>query len=140
MKDKIIAVLEERCFYLFQPGDKEQVVITTRHLASKAGFNKTDEVLIATAASELATNILRYAQKGTMLVRIINTDNHTGIEIIASDQGPGIQNIELALQEHFTTTKKSLGLGLPSVKKIMDEFMIESRPGSGTDIQARKWR
>jgi len=140
MNDKNVIKLQEKRFYLSHSGDNEQVVITTRQLAAKIGFSRTDEVLIATAASELATNTLRYAQKGEMLLSQISCEGFLGIEIIASDQGPGIENIELALQEHYTTTKKSLGLGLPSVKRIMDEFRIESEVGKGTYVQVRKWK
>jgi serine/threonine-protein kinase RsbT len=138
--DKSTVIQEEQCFFLSHAGDHEPVVLTARRMAARIGFNSTDEVMIATAASELATNILRYAQKGEVCLRIINRHDRSGIEIIASDQGPGIENVELALQDHYTTTPKSLGLGLPSVKRIMDEFLINSDPDAGTYIAVRKWK
>ncbi|MEJ2165591.1 MAG: anti-sigma regulatory factor [Desulfobacterales bacterium] len=133
------AKYDERRILLFDRSDKEQVIITARHLAAAAGFDEVNQFLIATAASELATNIVNYAQKGELTLRIVQRDKRLGIEIIARDNGPGIRDIEQALQDNFSTTKGSLGLGLPSVKRIMDEFEIESRPGSGTVVSARKW-
>jgi len=130
---------ETHRFHLAQPCDNEVVVLVTRQTAKKAGFNPTDEFMIAVAASELATNILRYAGEGEITVSIIHNDGRHGIEIIALDKGPGIQDINLAMMEGFTTTEKSLGMGLPSVKKIMNEFEIESYPGVGTCVMARKW-
>jgi len=119
--------------------DNEVVVVMTRRIAKKAGFKQVDEVMIATSASELATNIVRYASCGQVIISIIGRGKKKGLEIIAIDEGPGIPNIELAMQEGFTTTKKSLGLGLSSVKNIMDDFSIQSQIGKGTHIVARKW-
>jgi len=130
---------ETHTFHLVQPCDNEAVVVVTRQTAKTAGFSPTDEFMIAVAASELATNILRYAGEGLITVSTIHNDGHYGIEIIALDEGPGIEDINLAMTEGFTTTKKSLGMGLPSVKKIMDEFIIISHPGMGTCVISRKW-
>ena len=130
---------DERRILLFDQNDKEQVIIAARRLAAAAGFDEVTQFLIATAASELATNIVNYARKGEVTLRIVQHDQRLGIEIIARDDGPGIRDIEQALQDHFSTTKGSLGLGLPSVKRIMDEFEIESRLGRGTVVTARKW-
>jgi serine/threonine-protein kinase RsbT len=132
------AKLETQTFHLAEPSDSEAVVVVARQAAKRAGFKSTDEFMIAVAASELATNILRYAGEGDITISIINNERN-GVEIIARDQGPGIQEIEQALQEGFSTTEKSLGMGLPSVKKIMDEFIIESSPGAGTCVMTRKW-
>jgi serine/threonine-protein kinase RsbT len=129
----------ERRILLSNQNDKEQVIIAARHLAASAGFDEVNQFLIATAASELATNIVNYAQKGELTLRIVQRTNRLGIEIIARDDGPGIRDIEQALQDNFSTTKGSLGLGLPSVKRIMDEFKIESQPGRGTLVSTRKW-
>jgi serine/threonine-protein kinase RsbT len=130
---------DERRIPLFDQSDKEQVIIVARQLAAKAGFDEVNQFLIATAASELATNIVNYAKKGEVTLRIVQRDERSGIEIIARDDGPGIRDIEQAMQDNFSTTKGSLGLGLPSVKRIMDEFKIESQPGRGTIVSARKW-
>ncbi|OIP47488.1 MAG: hypothetical protein AUK31_07045 [Fibrobacteres bacterium CG2_30_45_31] len=111
----------------------------TREIAKNAGFNLADEVMVATAVSELATNILRYASCGRIRVIVIqNGDGRTGIEIGAEDKGKGIRDLKLAMQDNYSTAE-SLGLGLPSVERIMDEFEIESEIGQGTRIRARRW-
>ena len=109
-----------------------------RELASVAGFRGSDLTLIATAISELARNIVAYAKRGSVSLRVIDEAGRRGIEVIAEDRGPGIANIELALQDGYSTGK-SLGLGLPGARRIMDEFAIESQLGRGTRVCARKW-
>ncbi|NJB69429.1 serine/threonine-protein kinase RsbT [Desulfobaculum xiamenense] len=119
--------------------DTGAALSTARLMAKEAGFEETDQYLIATAVSELATNIIRYAGRGAVNIRIIQDDERTGLEVIAQDSGPGIEDIEQAMQDNYSTGN-SLGLGLPGVKRIMDEFTIESRVGQGTTCTARKWR
>jgi serine/threonine-protein kinase RsbT len=130
----------ERRIKLFDQSDKEQVIMTARCLAVEVGFDETNQVLIATAASELATNIVKYAKEGEVILKIIQRDRQLGIEIIARDDGPGIRDIEQVMQDNFSTSKGSLGLGLPSVQRIMDEFKIESQQGHGTIVSTLKWR
>ena len=130
----------ERRITLFDHSDREQVVLTARYMAAEAGFDETNQVLIATEASELATNIVKYAKEGEVILKIVRRDKQLGIEIIARDDGPGIRDIEQVMQDNFSTSKGSLGLGLPSVQRIMDEFKIESQPGQGTIVSALKWR
>ena len=132
--------LNEKRITLFDQSDKEQVIITARYLAAEAGFDETNQVLIATAASELATNVVKYAKEGEVVLKIVQRDRQLGIQIIARDNGPGISDIEQVMQDNFSTSKGSLGLGLPSVQRIMDEFKIESQPGQGTIVSAVKWR
>ncbi|HPL67464.1 MAG TPA: anti-sigma regulatory factor [Smithellaceae bacterium] len=131
---------DEKRILLTESWDKEQAIIETRHFAAGVGFNKTDQVLIATAASELSSNILRYAGKGELLLKVVRNIGRIGIEMVAVDRGKGIADIEKAMQDHYSTTQGSLGLGLPSVRRIMDDFEIESSPVKGTRILARKWR
>ena len=126
-------------FELCEPSDNAHVVYATRKLAAQMGFDESEQFLIATAVSELATNIIRYANRGKITLRMIQQNNRTGIEVTAEDYGPGIINIDEAMQEHFSSGN-GLGLGLPSVRRIMDEFAIESKPGQGTRIVVRKWR
>jgi serine/threonine-protein kinase RsbT len=130
----------EKRITLIDHSDKEQVIMTARYLATEAGFDETHQLLIATAASELATNIVKYAKEGEVILKIVQRDRQLGIEIIARDNGPGIRDIEQVMQDNFSTSKGSLGLGLPSVQRIMDEFKIESQPGHGTIVSALKWR
>ena len=135
------SIVETTKVILKQDIDNTNTIYTARRIAAKAGFKLTDEIMIATAASELSTNILRYAGSGEIIISIIkNKENGLiGIEIYAWDEGPGIYDIELAMQEQYSSLTNSLGLGLPSVKRIMDEFFIESIYGKGTRILARKW-
>lgn len=134
-------ILESKRIALVLSHDNENVVYSVRSLAQKVGFNRTDEVLIAVAASELATNILRYAGTGQLEVRVIwdEARMNPGIELLASDHGPGIRDVEQALKENYSSQANSLGQGLPSVVRIMDEFYIESVYGKGTRILTRKW-
>jgi serine/threonine-protein kinase RsbT len=130
---------DEKRIPLLNLSDKEEVIIVAKSMAARAGFDEINQFLIATAASELATNIVNYAKEGEVTLRIVQRDERSGIEIIARDHGPGIRDIEKAMQDHFSTRKGSLGLGLPSVKRIMDEFKIESQLGHGTTVSALKW-
>lgn len=134
------AMLEKKHIVLSEPWDNQHAIIETRELAARAGFSETDQAMISTAASELSTNILRYAGKGELFLRIVRNTERIGIEIVAVDKGPGIYNIAKAMEDSYSTTKGSLGLGLPSVSRIMDEFSIESSPEHGTRITSCKWR
>lgn len=117
-------------------------VITARQqgraLAAQLGFPSTDQTLIATAISELARNILLYAQQGEIILCPVYGEKR-GLTIIARDEGPGIADINLALQNGYSTSN-SLGLGLPGTKRIMDEFTIVSAVGKGTTVTMTKWR
>jgi serine/threonine-protein kinase RsbT len=110
-----------------------------RELATGLGFSSTDLVLITTAISELARNILLYARNGEIVVTTIQNGEKNGVLLVASDQGPGIPNIEQAMQAGYSTSG-NLGLGLPGVRRLMDEMEIESRVGEGTKVTARKWK
>ena len=110
-----------------------------RALASEFGFAAGDATLIATAISELARNIVSYARKGEIVLQIINGVNRQGLSIIASDNGPGIPDIRQALRDGFSTSG-SLGMGLPGVRRLMDEFEITSQPGRGTTVAVKKWK
>jgi serine/threonine-protein kinase RsbT len=110
-----------------------------RGMAVELGFSSVDATLIATAISELARNIVSYARSGKIVLRRIRGSNRVGILIIASDDGPGIADVQQALRDGFSTSG-SLGLGLPGVRRLMDEFGINSRPSQGTTVTVKKWR
>lgn len=120
----------------------EDDIITSRAaakaIAKEIGFGIVDQTKIATAISELSRNVIKYATEGMVAILTINEKNRKGIEIICEDRGPGIENIDQALQEGFTTSK-GLGLGLTGAKKLMDEFEVTSAKGKGTRVVARKW-
>jgi serine/threonine-protein kinase RsbT len=109
-----------------------------RALALGFGFSPGDATLIATAISELARNIVSYAQKGVITLRGIQSSGRQGLLVVASDDGPGIADIRQAMRDGFSTSG-SLGLGLPGVRRIMDEFEIHSRFGQGTRVAVKKW-
>lgn len=110
-----------------------------RKVAGNVGFSLTDSVLVATAISELARNIVRYARKGEIAIRPIANSSHRGIEIIARDEGPGIKDVEQVMQVGFSTSH-GLGLGLPGVRRLMDEFEVRSKIGHGTTVITKKWK
>lgn len=118
--------------------DNALAISAARRLAREIGFGEAEEFLIATAVSELATNILRYAGSGQVILRAVRISGRTGIEVVALDAGPGIADIGRAMEDHYSTGG-SLGLGLPSVKRIMDVFTVAPRQGCGTICTARKW-
>ncbi len=122
--------------------DSEIDVVTARQkgreMATQLGFSSTDLTLIATAISEITRNIVEYARRGELCLHIVQQGNKRGIVVIASDKGPGIPNIKLAMQDGYSTGK-SLGLGLPGAKRLMDEFEIVSEVGKGTKVTMKKW-
>jgi serine/threonine-protein kinase RsbT len=109
-----------------------------RTMAGTIGFGATDATLIATAISELARNIVMYAQKGEVMIRSVETAHSKGILIVARDNGPGIRSIQDVLRDGYSTSG-GLGLGLPGVKRLMDEFAIESELRQGTTVTVKKW-
>jgi serine/threonine-protein kinase RsbT len=109
-----------------------------RTLAVEIGFSGGDLTLIATAISEIARNIVVYAKRGEILVSPIQDGARRGILVVARDQGPGIPDVAQAMQDGYSTGK-SLGLGLPGAKRIMDDFEIVSEVGKGTTVTMRKW-
>lgn len=109
-----------------------------REMAAQLGFSTTELTLIATAISEVARNIVEYAKEGEISLSIDQQGDKRGIVVIACDNGPGIPNIKLAMQDGYSTGK-SLGLGLPGAKRLMDEFEIVSEVGKGTKITMKKW-
>jgi serine/threonine-protein kinase RsbT len=123
--------------------DRDVDIVTARQLgrelATLAGFTGSDLTLIATAISEVARNIVVYAERGEIRLGLANRNGRRGLEVIASDEGPGIPDINQAMQDGFSTGR-SLGLGLPGARRLMDEFEIVSEVGKGTTVTMRKWR
>jgi serine/threonine-protein kinase RsbT len=109
-----------------------------RELASQLGFSSSELTIIATAISEVARNALMYATRGEVVVRAEESGGRRSIVVIARDDGPGIADVERAMQDGYSTSN-GLGLGLPGSRRMMDEFDIVSRVGQGTTISMRKW-
>jgi len=124
------------------PIEEEHQVGMARRLAKKCArlirFEETKISLIVTSVSELARNILVHAGKGTVTFRIVSRGEKRGLEIVFADQGPGIEDIARVLRGDYSTNG-SLGIGVSGAKRMMDELEIESEPGKGTRIWARKW-
>lgn len=120
--------------------DSEKMVVaartTIRETANELGFGLTDTTRIVTAVSELARNIFLYAGSGTMRWRVVDGDV-PALELVFADDGPGISDIDLALEEGYTTSN-GMGRGLSGSKQLMDGFDIESEPGDGTTVTIRK--
>jgi serine/threonine-protein kinase RsbT len=110
-----------------------------RALAAELGFSRTDATLVATVISEVARNIVVHAGRGEIELRPVYEPDRRGVIVIARDEGPGILDVDQALQEGFGT-KGGLGLGLPGVRRIMDEFLIQSAPHRGTTVTMHMWR
>jgi serine/threonine-protein kinase RsbT len=112
--------------------------LTGRALAKELGFDGSDLTVVATAISEVARNILSYAKQGEIVIRPANSGSKHGILVIARDKGPGIKNVEKAMQYGYSTGN-GLGVGLPGAKWLMDDFELETEVGMGTKITMRKW-
>ncbi len=109
-----------------------------RQVAARTGFGEGDQTVIAAAISEVARNIVRYATRGEILLRPINHGSRRGLLVVARDQGPGIPDLTLAMQDGYSTGN-GFGVGLPGTRRLMDEFEIASEPGRGTTVTMRKW-
>jgi len=128
---------------IFVPINCDLDIVTARQngrtMAAELGFQGTDLTLIATAISELARNIVRYARHGEIHLQVLGNNNgKRGLLVEARDEGPGIPNIAQAMQDGYSTSG-GLGLGLPGTRRLMDEFEITSDGENGTTIRTCKW-
>lgn len=122
---------------------KDADVVTARQkgreVAAGVGFSPTEATLIATVISELARNIVQFAEKGEILVCPVEQTGRTGVMIVARDIGPGISDVARAMQDGYSTYRGGLGLGLPGSRRLVDEFDIISEVGKGTTVTMTKW-
>ncbi len=133
------SLLEERCIPVRVEGDIVTARKDGRALSATLGFSGSEQALIATAISELARNMLDYAGGGEVVLGLIEQDGHRGIAVLANDRGPGIADLDLAMQDGYTTSG-GLGLGLPGARRLMDDFVIDSQVGVGTRVTVIKWK
>jgi serine/threonine-protein kinase RsbT len=110
-----------------------------RRLADAAGFSTTDSTLIATAISEVSRNMVTYAGGGTLRVRLVEEARRIGLEIVATDNGPGIADLDRAMRDGYSTGN-GMGLGLPGARRLVDDFVIVAPVGVGTTVTMRRWR
>lgn len=122
---------------------KEQDVVPFRNrvkeYATKIGMSLVNQTKLITAASELVRNMLKYANGGETLIEVISQGRDNGIRLTFADKGPGIKDISLAMKDGYSTGK-SLGLGLPGTKRLVNEFDLKSREGEGTTVIITKWK
>ncbi len=122
--------------------DRDVDIVTARRsgreLAATIGFSGSDLTLIATAISELARNMIVYAERGEIMLSVTRNGARRGLQVVARDQGPGIPDIELAMRDGYSTGM-SLGLGLPGARRLMDELDVVSEVGKGTTVTMKKW-
>jgi serine/threonine-protein kinase RsbT len=111
---------------------------TGRKFAETLGFAGSDLTVISTAISELARNIIQYADHGEIVVGPAREKGKLGIQVVAKDSGPGIANIDLAMRDGYSTGV-GMGLGLPGARRLMDEFDISSEVSKGTTVVIKKW-
>lgn len=122
-------------------GSEGDVVVarqTGRRIAEELGFAGSDLTVISTAISELARNIIQYAEHGEILLSPANERGKMGIQVVAKDSGPGIANIDMAMRDGYSTGV-GMGLGLPGARRLMDEFDISSEVSKGTTVVIKKW-
>jgi RNA polymerase sigma factor (sigma-70 family) len=133
---------EQRANEIRIPVSADPDIVTARQaarkLAAEAGFPSTELTVIATAVSEIARNIVRFAGVGELLVEQVEDQHRSGVRIVARDAGPGIVDLERAMQDGYSTYQ-GLGLGLPGAKRLMDEFAVVTKSGRGTTVTMTKW-
>lgn len=129
---------EEFCVLIKSAADIVVARQKGRALAIQLGFAGSDPTVIAAAISEVARNIVNHAKNGEIVLSGTHDGGKYGIQIVARDEGPGIADIERAMQYGYSS-EKGMGVGLPGAKWLMDEFDIQSQPGKGTRVTMRKW-
>ncbi|HEY4553576.1 MAG TPA: anti-sigma regulatory factor [Bacillaceae bacterium] len=128
----------QSCVKILNEWDIVAVRQLGRNVAKELGFGTVDQARITTAISELARNIFLYAGQGEICIEKEFLDGRNGLRIIAKDKGPGISDIRKVMEDGYSTSG-GLGAGLPGVKRLMDEFDIQSKVEEGTSITAVKW-
>ena len=118
--------------------DVAYAALGAKNYAKEIGFSKADQYMISTAVSELARNIRNYAKNGTINLNIVEDNSKKGIEVVAEDWGPGIQDIDKAMEDNFSTGG-TMGVGLPGTRRLMDDFQIDSHRAQGTKVTVKKW-
>lgn len=125
-------------FRISTEADLSRIVLEIRRMSTEIGFDAMSVSRLTTATSELLRNVLKYAARGEASVSPQQAKGRRGIEIVVRDRGPGISDVDAALSDHFSTSG-TLGLGLPGVRRMMDEFDLQSTPGEGTVVRIRHW-
>ncbi len=118
--------------------DLSRAIVEVGRLSGQIGFKSSAAIKINTAVSELARNLIKYAGGGMISAHEIQEGKKLGLEVLVTDRGPGISDLDAALSDNFSTSG-TLGLGLPGVRRMMDEFEIKTEVGKGTRVKIRHW-
>lgn len=118
--------------------DATRTVVEAHRFSRELGLSEVDAQAVSTAVSELSRNILKYAGTGEIMLQDTEHGSSRGVIVTARDRGPGIADVETAMQDHFSSSG-TLGLGLPGVRRMMDDFTISSTPGQLTEVRCLKW-
>ncbi|HLK38398.1 MAG TPA: ATP-binding protein [Polyangiaceae bacterium] len=122
--------------------DESDIAIARRHVrerAYQALFREAAVEALATAVTEIASNIVVHAATGRLCITLVEDGSRSGLVVTATDEGPGIADVERAMQDHYSTGR-GLGLGLPSARRLVDEFDVASTVGGGTVVTLKVWR
>ena len=135
--------VEEEASEIVVPIKRDADVVTAREkgreLAVQAGFTATDATLLATAISEMARNVVKFADRGEVRMFSVSTEAGPGVKVVVRDVGPGIRDLDQAMRVGYSTYQ-GLGLGLPGTKRLMDQFEVVTKTGRGTTVTMTKWR
>jgi serine/threonine-protein kinase RsbT len=134
-----MVVLKDETASLRSSDDIVKVRRIVREWAVSLGFSLVDQTKVVTAASELARNVIDYGGGGDFRIEALNNDSRRGLRLTFSDEGPGIVDLEQAMEDGFTTGG-GLGLGLGGAKRLVNEFLIDSKPGRGTTVVIVRWK
>ena len=128
----------QRMIVIWTEADTVSAALAVREMAEDAGMSSGAASALATAVSELTTNVVKYAGRGRLTLRLVKRMGQPGLEAVVQDAGPGITDLEAAMKEHVSTGG-TLGLGLPGTKRLVDEFDIDTHSGRGTRVRVVKW-
>jgi serine/threonine-protein kinase RsbT len=134
-----MVVLKDETASIRSSDDIVKVRRVVREWAVSLGFSLVDQTKVVTAASELARNVIDYGGGGDFRIESLNNDARHGLRLTFSDKGPGIADMEQAMKDGFTTGT-GLGLGLGGAKRLVNEFLIDSKPGRGTTVVIIRWK
>ena len=134
-----MVVLKDEIASIRSSDDIVRVRRIVREWAVSLGFSLVDQTKVVTAASELARNVIDYGGGGDFRIEALNNDSRRGLRLTFSDEGPGIVDVEQAMKDGFTTGG-GLGLGLGGAKRLVNEFLMDSKPGRGTTVVIIRWK
>ena len=135
---KMILSLSKDTIQVLKETDVVFLKNRVKETAVKIKMGLVNQTRLLTGASELVRNMMRYANGGVCIIEVVSNGRNNGVRLTFSDSGPGIPDIAAAMRDGFSTGK-SLGLGLPGTKRLVNEFDIKSKVGEGTVITILKW-